>query len=241
MITCDLIGRLGNHLFQMATTMAHAWRVGTDFAFPTTALGSYTGEVYYPNLPVIPKRYFPVYREMSHEYKPIPKHLKDIKLHGYWQSEKYFQDFRPDVIKVLGLSPIEQDVDCSIHIRLGDYVTFKDKHPPVSADYLYKSIEVMEDRGCKTFLVFSDDLEQAVKFLPQGIDYTYCHEADPKTSIKKMGGCRNNIIANSSFSWWGAWINDNIEKTVIAPARWFGPGNKHLSPKNIYCDTWIVL
>lgn len=246
MITCDLIGRLGNQLFQIATTAATACRNGTDFAFPTNAMGSYTGEVYIPNLPIAPHRYFPVLRERSHAYHPIPTDLKDIKLHGYWQSEKYFAEYQEQVLAIFGMPPIPQEADCSIHIRLGDYVKFKDKHPPVTIEYIDEALKHMINVGCKRFLIFSDDTNAARDIISQtkhweAAWFDMCFETDPKTSIQMMAGCDHNIIANSSFSWWGAWLNPNPDKIVIAPKVWFGPGNRHLDPTDIYCENWIKM
>lgn len=249
MITCDLIGRLGNQMFQIATTAAHAWRVGKPFAFPDRALGSYTGEIYFHHLPKVnPRRVFPIYRERSHRYTPIPENLTEVKLSGYWQSEKYFKEYREKVIDLFNIVPVSSGY-CSVHIRLGDYTQFKDKHPPVTPAYLFNAMDCMiATSSTRKFLVFSDDIP-ASKLLLQpyidsyatGIDISYCEEIDPKKALAQMAGCLNNIIANSSFSWWGAWLNPNPDKIVIAPKTWFGPGNSHLDPTDIYCENWIKL
>jgi len=234
MVTCDLIGRLGNIMFQMATTAAHAWRVGKPFAFPDRAQGSYTGETYFNHLPKVhPRRFFPKYTERSHRYNPIPKNLTDVKLHGYWQSERYFKDYREKVIDLFNIVPIPSDY-CSVHIRLGDYLDFKDKHPPVSIQYLSDAMDCMVATSTtRKFMVFSDDIPAAKRLLKEyvesyvtGIDIVYSDETVPKKAMAQMAGCVNNIIANSSFSWWGAWLNPNPEKIVIAPKVWFGPGNR---------------
>lgn len=247
MITCDLIGRLGNQMFQIATTAATAWRNGTDFALPTKAMGSYTGEVYFPNLPVVPNRIFPVYREKGHHYIPIPP-MKDGKLHGYWQCEKYFNSYREQVIELFNLKPNQLPKVCSIHLRFGDYIAFKDKHPPVTHEYVQNAVDyVYEETGTYRFKVFSDDSKLAKEFMagiglpvPFGVSHIY-EGTDPKESLMKMAGCEHNIVANSSFSWWGAWLNPNPDKIVIAPKVWFGPGNRHLSDKDIIPENWIRL
>lgn len=248
MITCNLIGRLGNQLFQIATTAAHAWRTGQQYAFPTTASGSYTGETYFHHLPKVnPRRPFRVYNEKGHHYTPIPTHLTDVKLNGYWQCEKYFKEYRQEVIELFELEPIKMKAGCSIHIRLGDYVQFKDKHPPISIAYLNEAISfIKQETATGHFLVFSDDIQSAKGLLANtehwdNAWFDYCEESDPKIAMRKMSGCWYNIIANSSFSWWGAWLNPNPDKIVIAPKVWFGPGNNNLTDRDIVPENWIRL
>jgi len=249
MVSCDLIGRMGNQMFQIATSAAHAWRVGQSFAFPDKAQGSYTGETYFKHLPKVnPRRLFRNYTEHSHRYSPIPAYLKDVKLHGYWQCEKYFVDKSEEIIDLFGIVPVLSD-HCSVHIRLCDYIQFKDKHPPVTAEYLYNAMDLMVSKShTRKFLVFSDDLQAAKSILKEyiesyatGVDVVYCDVVEPKLALAIMAGCVNNIIANSSFSWWGAWLNPNPDKIVIAPSVWFGPGNSNLDPTDIYCENWIKI
>lgn len=248
MITCDLIGRMGNQMFQIATTAAHAWRVGKPFAFPDTAQGSYTGETYFHHLPKVRRgAFFPKYTERSHRYNPIPANLTNVKLHGYWQSEKYFKEYRDQVSELFAIKPVWNDADYSIHLRFGDYLEFSDKHPPVTLKYITAAISSAHKQYETKFMVFSDDVKRAENLIEEtnfqfkGCKFDYCAESDPKKSLALMAGCENNIIANSSFSWWGAWLNPNPEKIVIAPKVWFGPGNSHLDPTDIYCENWIVL
>jgi hypothetical protein len=237
MITCDLIGRMGNQMFQIATTAAHAWRVGKPYAFPDRAQGSYTGETYFHHLPKVnPRRVFPIYKEKTHRYTPIPLGLTDVKLHGYWQSEKYFKDYREKIIDLFNI-PIQEDMRhyVAVHVRRGDYLEMAEKHPTVSKKYIQESI----DQIGKDFepLFFSDDIKWCMDNF-EGSFYTNIH---PIQSIGAMASCSHNIIANSSFSWWGAWLNSNPDKKVIAPKVWFGPGNSHLDPTDIYCENWITL
>lgn len=246
MITCDLIGRLGNHLFQQATVAATAWRNGSIFGFPTRSIGSYTGEVYFPHLPLAPVRPYPIYTERSHRYQPIPRNLKDVKLHGYFQCDKYFDEYRDWILEMFNMPPIPQQADCSIHIRLGDYVQFKDKHPPVTVDYIEQAIGLMIDKGCRKFLIFSDDNNIARDIVSKtaywgAAWFDMCSEQDPKKSMQIMAGCPNNIIANSSFSWWGSYLGPQEGRTVIAPKTWFGPANANLDPTDIYRQNWIVI
>lgn len=247
MITCDFIGRMGNQMFQIAATAATAWRNGSNFAFPQKSMGSYTGEIYLSHLPKVSNRLaFPVYNERGHHYTPIPTHLKNVKLHGFWQSEKYFKEYRNEIIELLGIPYTREEGTCSIHIRLGDYVNFADKHPPVSEEYLKKAIDyILKNTDTKTFLVFSDDIPKAAKILDSinsdYCDFSFVDTSDPIKDMALMSGCEHNITANSTFSWWGAWLNQNPDKKVIMPKQWFGPGNRHLETKDIYPEGCTII
>lgn len=237
MVTCDLIGRMGNQMFQIATTAAHAWRVGKPFAFPDTAQGSYTGETYFHHLPKVRRgAFFPKYTERSHRYSAIPSNLTNVKLHGYWQSEKYFNEYREKVIDLFNIST-QEDMRhyVAVHVRRGDYLEMAEKHPTVSRKYIQESIEYIG----KDFepLFFSDD----IKWCMDNFNGSFYDNTNPLESLSAMSSCSHHIIANSSFSWWGAWLNSNPDKIVIAPKVWFGPGNAHLDPTDIYCENWIVI
>lgn len=237
MVTCNLIGRAGNQMFQISTSAAHAWRTGQQFAFPTTASGSYTGETYFHHLPKVnPRCPFRIYNEKGHHYTPIPDHIRDAKLNGYWQSEKYFKEYRQDVIDLFRI-PLQDDFRhyIAVHVRRGDYLQFGDKHPPVTKEYINAALEHFGKDYEPLF--FSDDIKWCMDNF-EGSFYTNIH---PIQSIGAMASCSHNIIANSSFSWWGAWLNPNPDKKVIAPKVWFGPGNSHLDPTDIYCEKWIKL
>lgn len=245
MITCDYIGRCGNQMFQIATTVATALRNRTPYAFPTRSSGSYSGEVYFPHLRKVELSNFPVYREKSHAYNPIPP-IRHAKLHGYWQSEKYFKEYRREVIDLFKIPYNPVGKKCSLHIRLGDYLNFIDKHPPVSIEYLKKAISyILETTDTRDFILFSDDIKGAAKMIDSigivGIDFEFTDTNDPLKDIALMSSCEHNITANSTFSWWGAWLNQNPDKKVIMPKQWFGPGNRHLETKDIYFENAIIL
>jgi hypothetical protein len=237
MVTCDLIGRMGNQMFQIATSAAHAWRVNQPFAFPGKAQGSYTGETYFKHLPKVnPRRLFRNYTEHSHRYSPIPTYLKDVKLHGYWQSEKYFNDYREKVINLFGI-PLQDDLKhyVAVHVRRGDYLEMANKHPTVTKEYINNAIEHIGKHYEPLF--FSDD----IRWCMDNFQGSFYENTNPIESIAAMSSCSHNIIANSSFSWWGAWLNPNPDKIVIAPKVWFGPGNSNLDPTDIYCENWIKI
>jgi hypothetical protein len=158
-------------------------------------------------------------------------------LDGYWQSEKYFKDIK-DIIRkeyTLKYDPGEKfkeiiDImsscdSISLHIRRGDYLSgkFSKIYPTLPLKYYYNAIsELIKKVPNPHFFIFTDDAEWAKENLNLKYSMTFVsglHYKDHEELIL-MSNCKHNIIANSSFSWWGAWLNSNPEKIVIAPKNW---------------------
>lgn len=183
---------------------------------------------------------------------------KNTYLNGYWQSEKYFYSVREILLKELRLkrpkteevlraeNEIQVSVSVSLHVRRGDYVSDKSAavhHGVLSLDYYYKALELIKKQYPSiTIFVFSDDTPWVKNNL---ILSDKCHYIDFNTGENSvfdmylMSLCKHNIIANSSFSWWGAWLNQNQEKIVVSPKNWFT--NKELTDNDIIPDTWVQL
>ena len=164
----------------------------------------------------------------------------DMILEGYFQSDKYFKDFESEIRKEFTFK--EKPVgsiprgSCSIHVRRGDYVKLKDYHPLCSLDYYKKAMTLIPS---EKYLVFSDDpswCEDA--FDQENVEVVRGNSAEQ--DLQLMSLCDNHIIANSSFSWWGAWLNASSEKKVVAPSKWFGP-SANLDFKDVYCKDWILV
>jgi hypothetical protein len=110
----------------------------------------------------------------------------------------------------------------------------------MDADYYFDAMtEFMDGDYC--FLIFSDDIQYAKELFGEQENIVYVEGNDPAVDMCMMTMCDHNVIANSSFSWWGAWLNDNTNKKVVAPKRWFGPAYKHVhNTKDLYPESWIV-
>ena len=112
-------------------------------------------------------------------------------------------------------------------------------HPQQSLDYYKQAIETVGPD--KTFVIFSDDIE----WCKQNLDFIgskfFISGNKDYEDMYLMSLCNNNIITNSTFSWWGAWLNKNENKIVISPKIWFGKNNSHLDTSDLYCDKWIKL
>jgi hypothetical protein len=92
------------------------------------------------------------------------------------------------------------------------------------------------------FLIFSDDIQWCKENFPDMPEkFRFIEGNKDYEDLYIMSHCKNNIIANSSFSWWGAWLNSNLEKTIIAPATWFGPTLQNNDTTDLYCEGWIKI
>jgi hypothetical protein len=164
----------------------------------------------------------------------------DIMLEGYWQSEKYFSDIRGLIQKEFSVKAplsgenldlarkIQKFDSVSIHIRRGDYVAnpkTNQFHGICSLDYYQDAAKILvETLTDPHFFVFSDDHEWPAANLALGGPTKFViNNSDAKAfeDLRLMSMCEHHILANSSFSWWGAWLNERTDKIVIAPKQWF--------------------
>jgi glycosyl transferase family 11 len=248
MISCVLRGQMGNQMFQVATTIAHAIRNNTAFIFPERSGKRDQFPFMFPHLPTTPMRVQDVglrdfYREQEFGvYNPIPN-SNDQLLQGYFQSELYFKDQRSLVEQAFCIPQYETERDTvSIHVRRGDYVGFDYKFPQLTREYVYDACSYFGPDW--RFLVFSDDIEYCKRQL--GDKFSYFEDQNPVRSMAKMASCEHHIIANSSFSWWAAWLDPKPTKKVICPRadQWFVKEyaeQKGLSAQDIPCKDWIQM
>lgn len=166
-------------------------------------------------------------------------------LNGYWQSEKYFTEYS-DIIKeelkpsdeILNkLKRIINGKSVSLHIRRTDYLTSNGFHPVQSTEYYSKALEIIGDYD--QLLIFSDDINWCKNNLTYK-NMIFIENQDNVEDIWLMSLCQHNIIANSSFSWWGAWLNNNENKIIIAPKNWFGQNSK-TNDSDIVPENWIKI
>lgn len=159
------------------------------------------------------------YKESHFHYSPIP-YRPNIDLFGFWQSMRYWEDYQDIILSKL--TPVKtfgiKQNTTSIHARFGDYVGNK-AYSQLDMDYYGRAMDLIKS---KYYLVFSDDIKKAKKMF-KGEQFTFAEGNDPVMDLSLQSSCVNNIIANSSFSWWGAFLNKHPSKIVIAPKVWFGP------------------
>jgi hypothetical protein len=191
-------------------------------------------------------------------YKPYITELKaPLLLHGYFQSEKYFKDaehlIRADFkFKSSSsrnnqlLEKIKSTNSVSLHIRRGDYATnanINQYHGLCSLNFYKEAIKIIEERVDNPhFYIFSDDLEWTKQNLPINHPHTFVEGNIGKASfedMRLMSFCKHNITANSSFSWWGAWLNENLDKIVVAPKNWVTTNT--YSIEDLLPPSWIKI
>lgn len=242
MVTTTLIGRLGNQMFEIAAAYAHSIRTGTNFYCPKKSQAPKIWPTYFNHLPALPANVsaLHVYKEKSHSFSEIPIELNNVRLEGYWQSEKYFMGYRQKIIDLFALPWECKKGWVSIHVRRTDYLQFSNQFPVITKEYILTAIEHLSKHGQYQFMFFSDDIKWCREIFG-AFPVHFSDGGQPLNELASMSCCEHNIIANSSFSWWAAWLNQNPEKIIIAPKTWFGPGNAHLDTKDLCPDKWIRL
>lgn len=179
----------------------------------------------------------------------------NVYLDGYWQSENYFLPIEgiirneftlkssPAGINFQHLEQIRNANSISIHIRRGDFVTdprTNAAHGLCSLEYYKKSIEYIADHvAAPHFFMFSDDIKWASENIKIPFETSFVDNNDKHhgyEDLRLMSNCKHNIVANSSFGWWGAWLNNNKNKIVIAPKKWF---QSVYNDKDVVPDKWL--
>lgn len=197
-----------------------------------------------------------IVKQKENEFIEMPS-VKNIYLDGYFQSEKYFRSIRKDLYKdfqfpepdernKLLIEKMSGEKSVSIHVRRGDYVhlaSVNNYHGVLPLDYYKQAITLLEttDSGM-TYYIFSDDPEYVnnnFDFLPYKVLVDWNQSADSWKDMMLMQACKHHVVANSSFSWWGAWLSR--EKGVtIAPSKWFSDSEVY-NIDDIVPDSWQVI
>jgi hypothetical protein len=189
-----------------------------------------------------------------------PLFLDSIKdntdIHGFFQSEKYWLhcedkirkefEFIPDIkqVSVNKLNEIRKTFPTliSVHVRHGDYLG-NPRYNVLSSEYYQNAmnilVESMEEEFA--FVIFSDDIPWCKTIFGDGENVFYMEKNKDLYDLCMMTLCDHNIIANSTFSWWGAWLNNNKNKKVISPFHWFKGELEYLNTKEMHCKNWTII
>lgn len=229
----QFMGRLGNNLFQIAATASYALKHNIEWGIPKGYIEPgfqvYQVDQFMPDLPSHEGVHFKRYDEPNYDYTEIPFFPEGVRLVGYFQSIKYFEQHQNEIRYIIGLPIVDGYRDyCGIHARRGDYVLLDSHFPPVTVEYFKQAIPIMLDNGYKKFLVCSDGMEWCEEMLPANfpsIHFEFIKGLTEWRDMALMASCGANIIANSSFSWWAAFLNDYPQKIVVSPhnSSYYGP------------------
>jgi hypothetical protein len=235
-------GRLGNQMSQIAGTIGIAHKCGHGFGFPKwrnyDALERFgtdedieVHEWFANPLPdVVDAHYITHNVPWGYHETSVPDWTN---LQGHMQSERYFQHCEHLIRYYFEFKhkskPLKDTL--AIHFRGGDYGG--NYHPHCTPEYYAKAIEQFD---CKRILVFSDDIKLAKQRITAEAEFVEGNHT--MVDLELMSQCDHHIIANSTFSWWGAWLGQS--KKVVAPRRWFGP-EARINGNDLYCKDWIIL
>ena len=243
-----IYGGLGNQLFQIGNALAISEKTGRKLIIeqPETLEG-WRQKVYWnkfihgitlgknPN-------FFLIYKEPDHLYRPIPIPESSLVIDGYFQSEKYFKDFRNIILSHFHLLPSDENYLLSkyqdikerncLHVRLGDILNIQHMFPVPPKKYFEWCINQLSENK---YAIFTDSPEVLSNYLPdlRNLDVIYPLEED-YLELGLMSMCKNFICSNSTFSWWASWLSENRKKKVFFPYPWIGPGITNLDISDLF-------
>ena len=256
------LGQLGNQMFQYASLKGIAKHRGFDYMVPVysdtfvDSLGNkLRTELFNPfNIKVnIGSMQTEKYLQDPHfEFsQDLFDNCQDnVSLYGFFQTEKYFNYIRDDILKDFNFKdeikdecePIIEEFDdpIGLHIRRGDFLINYKNHHNLTLDYYDKALIKFDDN--RQVVIFSDDPEWCSEQNIFDDDrFLISKDNGPYHDLYMMTKCNDFIIANSTYSWWGAWLSDNIKKKVIAPKRWFGVNNEDKNIDDLFPSDWILI
>ena len=286
MISCKLCGGLGNQLFQIFTVIAYAVKHSKAFFFLNNhQLGNGENGVtirytywntflsglkpFLKNSNEIPE--LNIIYEKTFMYKEIPKNLQNTYgtlLVGYYQSPKYFHNYKEIICKFLQIDLNKNSIydrvkinfkdiySISLHFRFGDYKNYPNIYPILDYNYYKNALKYIENEISKlskkkeiVVIYFCEEesllesesiIEQLKLNFPKIVFQRANNKLEDWEQMILMSLCDNNIIANSTFSWWGAYLNSNLSKIVCYPDQWFSPESKK-ETKDLFLEDWIAI
>jgi hypothetical protein len=200
---------------------------------------------------------YQIFKEPHFNYSQnITKLPNHCFLKGYWQSETYFKEYKDEIKKIFSfdknldsvnlkiIDKIYRSNSASLHIRRGDFLLKKNQnHQTNLNNYYSKAIrEVSKNYNNLKFFIFSDDPNWVSNNFEIKTEYEVINNNLGKKSyidMYLMSLCKTNIIANSTFSWWAGWLNENENKNIFAPNNWFN--DKSINTKDLIPKSWIII
>ena len=277
MIYIQLMGGLGNQLFQIFTGIAYALKYNIPFKIinykhdkvsplDNTSLRPTYFKNFLQNLSQYTCDYIniPIYNEPQLTYNEIPYIAQDFKLIGYFQSPNYFESYKKEILKLIDYSKYKQGVidqfplitmskTIALHFRIGDYAKKPLYHLILPISYYIQSLTLIQSihkNNTYNVIYFYEKQDREIinthiSQLKQTFpNMTFSEAPDNFVDWEEMlliSCCNHTIIANSTFSWWGAYLNENADKIVCYPNRWFGPEAGSMNNKDICPDSWYKI
>jgi hypothetical protein len=250
-------GEFGNQLFQIAATCSYGLKANRTPIFPkwqcvvSNKIYSdfFKNSIFEDNI-----NYDIQYIEKNFYYNEIPLFENNIvDLKGYFQSEKYFKDFKKNILNLFTpkdliikkINNLNFDNSVSVQLRFYDRGYIDPQNVYYSAnensEYLRKAINYFGKN--KKYYVTTNNLYKAKNLFGKYDNFIFVDDLgyDNVESFFIQTKCENNIITNSSFGWWGAYLNENEEKKVFAPKNWFRREDEWYNTKDLYCNDWKIL
>lgn len=255
-ITANLMGGLGNQLFEAAHAISQGWKYDREVVFipyswtPGQGRGAenYVNNVF-RNLKFLDKlEGTTTVNEGQFEFSETNPLEGNTAFQGYFQSSKNWYGFDQKVREMF--QPPTQVVEdflmkypqllekntLSIHVRRSEYLQLPEIHPTISLEYIEEALKIIGEYS--TVFVFSDDPD----FVKENLSFPsviFVKEDEDYKELWLMGLCQNHIMSNSTFSWWGSFLNIKSNKKIIAPSRWFGPRGP--DAKDVYEPYWNII
>jgi len=251
MIHCKLHGRTGNNLFTIATGLSQAKKLNTELTISSTAIAGHYG-----NIPVDLswlKHKFIQTDDISFKdtYNEIDMHYNEINiqdntiLNGVFGSWKYFEDIRNELCNKY-FTPSNHIVDklkkynisdnsLGISVRRGDFLQLQHHHCVLSTDYYQEALNEYFQNNIDSIYIFSDDIPWCKSVFGPSVNYI---TDTPEVQLFLMTKVKHFIMSNSTFAWWGAYLNQN-NGIIVIPDPWLGPAYDTSNTEDIYHPTWV--
>lgn len=233
----------------MAATIAHSLKTGVDYCIPMKVDNPhYEGQkpyifkgVNYCNCETL--TFDHQYNEPHFHYSEIPNEVS-LLLNGYFQSHRYFEEYRNEILKAFDIPYEFNKGYVAIHWRLGDYLTLSKFHPPVTIEYIHAAIKYFTDWGYENFIVFSDNPQYCMEriVVPEGCSIGFSQGRTELEDLSLASSCAHCVGSNSTFSWWIYYLNQNENKIGVFPQKhkWFGQSLPH-NVDDLYNEKWYLI
>lgn len=255
----DLMGQLGNQFFIIAAATSLALDHDADACFPSLLTEkdfniplNWEKIFYHLNASQPPQKIQYYFLESHYYYSPIP-YKPNMLIRGWFQSEKYFKNHKEEIMDLFSPHPeiveyltqkynfiLEHPNTVSIHFR--SYEQEDPEHrvyAKCNLDYFKKAIALFPENTL--YVVFSNQMNWCKKNFAQiPRDFYFVENEAHYHDFYLMSMCKHNIICNSTFSWWAAYLNRNSNKQVIAPPQWFNPAYG-ADDRDLIPEEWIIL